>query len=213
MWELDQKEGWAPKNWFFQIMVLEKTLENSLDCKEIKSVNLKGNQPWLFIGKTDAEAEAPIPWPLDAKSWLIGKDSDGRKDWGQEEKRVTEDEMVGCHHRLNGHEFEQTPGDSEVQERLPCCSPWYHKQSNTTEQQPVSGTLSFVKCRWVYWCEGNWKKLPMVRKNCYRVKQRDFSSRHFRERRWQAKIREVTIGWGLRKWLRPIELRQESSWQ
>ena len=165
MWELDHKEGWEPKDWCFQIMVLEKTLESSLDCKEIKSVNPKGNQPWIFIGKTDAEAEGPILWPLDAKSWLIGKDSDGRKDWGQEEKGVTEDEMVGWHHQLNGHEFEQTPGDSEVQERLACCSPWCCKESNTTEQQPISGALSFVKCRWVYWCEGNWKNCQWLEKN------------------------------------------------
>ena len=98
MWELDHKEGWAPKKWVFQIVVLEKTLKSHLYIKEIKPVNPKGNQPWVFIGKTDAEAEAPILWPPDAKSWLIGKDSDAGKDWGQKEKGVTEDEMVGWHH-------------------------------------------------------------------------------------------------------------------
>ena len=112
MWELDHKEGWAPKNWCFQTVVLEKTLKSPLDSKKIKTVNPKGNQPWIFIGKTDAEAEAPILWPLDAKSQLIGKDPDAGKDWGQEEKGVTEDEMVGWHHQLNGHEFEQILGDS-----------------------------------------------------------------------------------------------------
>ena len=121
---LDQKEGWAPKNWCFQIVVLEKTLESPLDSKEIKSVNPKGNQPWIIIGRTDAEAEAPLLWPPDVKSWLIGKDPDAGKDWGQEEKRMTEGEMVGWHHWLNGHEFEQTPGDDEGQGSLVCCSPW-----------------------------------------------------------------------------------------
>ena len=98
MWELDHKEGWAPKNWFFQIVVLEKTLKSHLHIKEIKPVNPKGNQPWVFIGNTDAEAEAPILWPPDAKSWLIGKDSDAGKDWRQKEKGTTEEEMVGWHH-------------------------------------------------------------------------------------------------------------------
>ena len=107
MGKLDHKEGWAPKNWCFQNEVLEKTFESPLNCKEIKPVNPKGNQPWMSIGKTDAKAEAPILWPPDAKSQLIGKDPDARKDWGQEEKGATEDdEMVRCHHQLNGHEFE-----------------------------------------------------------------------------------------------------------
>ena len=95
MWELDRKEGWAPKNWCFQIVVLEKTLESALDCKEIKSVNLKGNQLWIFTGRIDAEAEVPVLWPLDGKSWLAGKDSDAGKDWTQKEKIETEDKMVG----------------------------------------------------------------------------------------------------------------------
>ena len=107
MWELDHKEGWAPKNWCFWTVVLEKTLESPLDCKEIQTVNPKGNQSWIFIGRTDAEAEAPVIWPPDAKNWLIGKDPDAGKDWGQKEKGTTEDEMVGWHHSLNGHEFEQ----------------------------------------------------------------------------------------------------------
>ena len=107
MWELDNKKGWAPKNWCLQIVVLEKTLESPLDSKEIKPVNPKGNQPWIFIGRIDAEAETPIFWPPDAKSRLIGKDTDAGKDWRWEEKGTTEDEMVRWHHRLNGREFEQ----------------------------------------------------------------------------------------------------------
>ena len=111
MWELDHKEGWGPKNWCLQTVVLEKTLESLLDSKEIKSVNPKGNQPWIFFGRTDAEVEAPILWPPDVKSQLIGKDPDVGKDWGYEEKGATEDEMVWLHHELNGQEFEQAPGD------------------------------------------------------------------------------------------------------
>ena len=117
MWQLDHKKGWGLKNWCFWPIVLEKTLESLLDCKEIQPVNPKGNQPWIFIGRTDAEAEAPIRWSPDAKKWLLGKDSDVGKDWGQE-KGTIEDEMVGWRHRFNGHEFEQTPGDCEGQRSL-----------------------------------------------------------------------------------------------
>ena len=105
MWELDSKESWVLKNWGFWTVVV-KTLESSLYSKEIQPVHPKGNQSWIFIGRTDAEAETPILWPPDAKSWLIGKDPDAGRDWGQEEKGTTEDEMAGWHHRLNGHEFE-----------------------------------------------------------------------------------------------------------
>ena len=133
MWELDHKEGWTPKNWCLWIL-LEKTLENPLDCKEIKPVSPKGNQPWIFIGKTDSEVEAPILWPPDAKSQLIRKDPDAGKHWGQEGKRATEDEMLEWHHRLNGHEFEQAPADGEGQGSLVCCSPWGLKESDTTQQ-------------------------------------------------------------------------------
>ena len=106
MWELDFKESWAPKNWCFWTIVLEKTLESPLDCKEIQPVHPKGDQSWMFIGRTDAKAKTPILWPPDEKSQLIWKDLDAEKDWGQEEKGTTEDEMVGRHHRLNRHEFE-----------------------------------------------------------------------------------------------------------
>ena len=112
----------------------EKTLESPLDRKEIKPINPKGNQTRIFIVKTDAETETPILWPPDVKSWLIGKDPDAGKDWRQEEKGMTEDEMVGWHHWLNGHEFEQTPGDGEGQESLVCCNPWGHKELDMTEQ-------------------------------------------------------------------------------
>ena len=121
MWELDRKEDWTPKNWFFETVVLEKTLESPLACKEIKPVNLKGYQPWIFIGRTDTEA--PILWSPDAKSQLIGKDLDAGKDWGQEEKRATEDKMVGWHHRLNKYEFEETLGDRDRQGNLVHYSP------------------------------------------------------------------------------------------
>ena len=104
--ELDCKESWTLKNWCFWTVRLEKSLESPLDCKEIQPGNPKGNQSWMFIGRTDAEAETPILWPPDAKSWLIWKDPDAGKDWGQEEKGMTKDEMVGWHHRFNGHEFE-----------------------------------------------------------------------------------------------------------
>ena len=113
MWELDHKEGWDPKNWCLQTMVLEKAPENPLNSKEIKPVNPKENWFWIFTGRTDAEAEAPILWPPDAKSWLIGKDPEAGKDWRQEEKGTTEDEMVGWPHWLNGHEFEKAPWDGE----------------------------------------------------------------------------------------------------
>ena len=148
MWELGHKEGWAPKNWCFPTVVLEKTLENPLDCKEIKPVNPKGNQPWIFIGRTDAEAEAPILGPPDVKSQLIAKDPDAGKDWRQKEKGVTEDEIVGWYHWLKGHEFEQTPGDSEGQGNLACCSPWGCKESDTTER--LNWTLT-ATALWVSW--------------------------------------------------------------
>ena len=127
MWELHHKEGWALKNWCFWTVVLEKTLESPVDSKEIKPVHPKGNQPWRFTGRIDAEAEAPILWPPDVKSWLTGKDTDAGKDWGQEEKGTTENEMIGWHHQLNVHEFEQPLGDGEGQGSLVCCSPWAAK--------------------------------------------------------------------------------------
>ena len=134
MWELDHKESWAPKNWCFWTVELEKTLESPLDSKEIKSINTKGNQPWIFIGRTDAEAKALKLWQPDAKSWPIGKDPDSGKDRRQEEKGAAENEMVGWYHQRNGHEFEQTPGDGEGLGSLACFSPWGHKELDMTER-------------------------------------------------------------------------------
>ena len=133
MWELEYKESWVPNNWCFWILVLEKTLECPLDCEEIQPVLPKGDQSWVFIGRTDVEAETPIIWPPEAKSWLIGKDPDAGKDWGQEEKGTTEDEMIGWHHRLNGH------GLGGVQELVMDREAWRlqfmgGKESDTTER-------------------------------------------------------------------------------
>ena len=134
MWEMDHNEGWVPKNWCFWTVVLKKNLESPMDSKEIKPVNPKGNQPWIFIGRTDAEAKAPVLWPPDGKSWLTGKDPDAGKDWGQEEKGAAENDKVEWHHQLKGHEFEQIPGDSEEQGCLMYSSLWGCKDLDTTEQ-------------------------------------------------------------------------------
>ena len=123
-------------------VVLEKTLENHLDCTEIQPVNPKGNQSRIFIGRTDAKGETPILWPPDAKNRLIGKDPDAGKDWRQEEKETTEDEMVGWHHQVNGYESEQAPGVGDRHGTLECCSPWGHKELNTTER--LSWTIVFL---------------------------------------------------------------------
>ena len=122
MWELDYKQSWAPKNWCFWIVMLEKTLESPLDCKEIQPVHPKGDQSWVFIGRTDVEAETPILWPPDLKSWLTRKDPDAGQDWRWEDKGMTEDEMVGWHHRLNGCESEQALGAGDGQGGLVGCS-------------------------------------------------------------------------------------------
>ena len=141
MWELNCKEGWVLKNWCFQIVVLEKRLESPLDSKEIKLVDPKGNQSWIFIGRTDAEVEASILWPPDVKSWLTGKD------WGQEEKGMTEDEMVRWHHWLDGHGFGWTPGVGDGQGGLVCCGSWGHKESDTTEQ--LNWDVITLKCLYI----------------------------------------------------------------
>ena len=146
MWELVHKEGWAPKNWWLWTIALEKALERPLDSKEMKSVHPKGNQPWMLTGRTDTEAEAPILWPPDAKSWLTGKDPDAGKDWGQEEKGTTEDKMVGWHHWLNRNEFQQTPGDSEGQGSLVSCSSCGHKVGlNLATKQQQRGFWHTIK--------------------------------------------------------------------
>ena len=134
MWELNCEESWVLKNWCFWTVVLEKTPESPLDCKEIQQVHSEGDQSWVFFGGNDAKDEAPVLWPPHAKSWLIGKDSDAGRDWGQEEKGMTEDEMALWHHGLNGREIEWTPGDGDGQGGLACCDSWGHKESDTTEQ-------------------------------------------------------------------------------
>ena len=155
MWELDNKESRVLKNWCFWTVVLEKTLESPLDCKEIQPVHPKGNQSWVFIGRTDAEAETSILWPPDAKNWLILKDPDPGKDWGWEEKGTTGDEMVGWHHQLNGPEFEWTPGVGDGQGGLSCCSPWGRKESDTTERQNWTGSVNTRKqCLSEQWALG-----------------------------------------------------------
>ena len=127
-------ESWTVKNWCFSTVMLEKTPESPLDCKEIQPVHSKGDRSWVFVGRTDAKAETPILWPPHAGCWLIGKDSVDGRDWGQEEKGTTEDEMAGWHHWLDGCEFEWTPGVGDGQGGLVCCDSWGHKESDTTER-------------------------------------------------------------------------------
>ena len=148
MWELDCEESWALENWCFWTVVLEKTLESPLDCKEIQPVYSKRVQSWVFIGRTDVEAETPILWPPHTKSGLIGKDPAAGKDWRQEEKGAIEDEMVGWHHRLNGHEFRWTPGAGDGQGGLVCFNSWGRRELDTTE--------------WMNWTELNWS-IPLVK--------------------------------------------------
>ena len=136
-------ESWAPNNWCFWTVVLEKTLESPLDCKEIQPVHPKGDQSWVFIGRPDVEAETPILRPPLVKSWLIGKDPDAGRDWGQEKKGMTEDEMAGWHHWLNAHEFGWTLGVGDGQGGLAFCDSWGHKESDTTEQ------LNWTELNWL----------------------------------------------------------------
>ena len=133
MWESDCEEGWAPKNWCFWTVMLEKTFESPLDCKETQPVHSEGDQPWDFFGRNDVKAETLVLWPPHAKSWLTGKDSDAGRDWGKE-KGTTEDEMAGWHHELDGHESEWIPGVGDGQGGLACCDSWGRKELDTTEQ-------------------------------------------------------------------------------
>ena len=148
-------ESWtikrAPKSWCFWIVVLEKTLESPLDCKEIQPVHSKGNQSWVFIGRTEAEAETPILWPPHAKSWLIGKDPDAWREWRQEEKGTAEDEMAGWHHWLDGRESEWTPGVGDGQGGLACCGSWGCKESDTTERLNCTEWWKWapLSCSWL----------------------------------------------------------------
>ena len=144
MWELNYRESWAPKNWCLWTVVLEKTLTSPLDCKEIQPVHPKGNQSWIFIGRTDVEAETPIRRPPDSKNRLIWKDPDAGKDWGWEEKGRTEDEMAGWHQHLDGHEFEWTLGVGDGQGGLACCDSWGRKESDMNEW------LNWTECSIIY---------------------------------------------------------------
>ena len=181
MWELDYKEGWEPKNWWFWTVVLEKTLESPLDCKEIQPVHPNGNQPWIFTGRTDVEAEAPVLWPPDAKSQLIRKDPDAGKDWRQEEKGTTEDKMVEWHHWLHGHEFEQVPGDGEGQRSQVCCSPWGCKKSNTTEWLNSSN-----QCPLSQWCHPTISSSVSPFSSCPQSFPSDLSPTH--QLRWRIQV-------------------------
>ena len=158
MWELDHKESWVPENWRVWTVVLEKTLESPLDCKVIQPVHPKGDQSWIFIGRTDAEVEAPILWPPDVKNWLIGKDSDAGRDWGQEEKGMIQDEMAGWHHRLDGDGFGWTPGVGDGQGGLACCSPWV-----TESQTDCVAELTWLIIRLEGVAEVSMKALHRVR--------------------------------------------------
>ena len=154
MWDLNHKESWVPVYWCFWTVVLEKALKSTLDSKEIKPAHLKGNQSRIFTGRTDAEVEAPTLWPPDMKNWLIGKDPDAGEDWRQEEE-TTENEMVGWHHWLDGHEFKQALEVGNGLGSLVCCSPWGHKELDTTEgpnwtvqfsQHQLLKRLCFLHC-------------------------------------------------------------------
>ena len=145
MCELEYKESWVLRSWCFWTVVLQKTLESPLDCKEIQPVLSEGDQSWVFFGRNDAKAETPVLWPAHAKSWVIGKDSDAGRDWGQEEKGITEDEMAGWHPWLDRRESEWTPGVGDGQGGLACCDSWGHKESDTTER------LNWTELkRWIY---------------------------------------------------------------
>ena len=195
MWELDYKEVWEPKNWCFWTVVLEKTLESPLDCKEIQPINLKGNQSWIFTGRTDVEAETPILWPPDVKNWVTWKDPDAGKDWRQEEKGTTEDEIVGWHYQLNGHEFDSTPGVGDGQGRLACCCPWglrvghdWVTELNWTESQGLTSLIAHLV-----------KNLPAVQET--RVRSLDWEdplekeiATHFSILAWRIPWREEPGG-------------------
>ena len=161
MWELDWEESWAPKNWCFWTVVLEKTLGSLLDFKEIQPVHPKGDQSWVFIGRTDAEAETPVLWPPHAKSevakvmLILGGTSDAGRDWGQEEEETTEDEMAGWHHQFDAHEFGWTPGVGDGQGVLACCNSWSHKKSETTEQLSWTELISPWASQVAQWLKKN----------------------------------------------------------
>ena len=164
MWELDSEVSWTPKNWCFWTVVLEKTLESPLDCKETQPVHSEGDQSWVFFVRNDAKAETPVLWPPHAKSWLIGKDSDSGRDWGQEEKRMTEDEMAGWHHWLYGREFEWTPGVGDGQGGLACCDSWGRKESDKTKRLNWTELNWNILLRvWWWWQWGGLKTMLIIK--------------------------------------------------
>ena len=178
MWELDYKESWTPNNWCFWTVVVKKTLESPLDCKEIQLVHPKGNQSWVFIGRTDTEAETRIFWATpDVKNWLTGKDPGAGKDWRWEEKRMTEDEMAGWHHQFNGHELEQAPGVGDGMGGLACCSSWGCKELDMTEQ-----------LNWLNWTEA----FPSEHIYYFYIKQNHM--------KWNCHCLHVENGWILIIW-------------
>ena len=181
MWELDCEESWVPKNWCFWTVVLEKTLESPLDCKEIQTVHSEGDQPWDFFGRNDAKAETPVLWPPHAKHWLIGKDPGAGRDWGQEEKGTTEDEMAGWHHWLDGRESEWTPGVGDGQGGLACCDSWGGKESDMTER------LNSTKLNWNLRSENE----GMDPRYCLQTKEEEFwgNSKHIIT--WEEGIKET----------------------
>ena len=164
MWELDCEESWVPKNWCFWTVMLEKTLESPLDCKEVQPVHAKRDQSWVFIGRTDVEAKTPILWPLDRKGWLIWKDPDAEKDCRQEEKGKTEDEMDGWHHQLDAHEFGWTQGVGDGQGGLVCCNSWGRKELDTTE-----------RLNWTELKNGDWSDYNFSKQKKYFLKADYFS--------------------------------------
>ena len=157
MWELEYKKSWALKNWCFWTVVLEKTLESPLDWKESlgpQPVHSELYRPWDFFGRNDAKAETPVLWPPHVQSWLIGKDSDAGRDWGQEEKGTTEDEMAGWHHRLDGRESEWTPGDGDGQEGLACCDSWGRRVAHDWATE-----LNWTELNWRGW---KWESVHVI---------------------------------------------------
>ena len=166
MWDLDCEKSWALKNWCFWTVVLEKTLESPLDCKEIQPVHYKGDhQSWVFFGRTDAKAETPILWPPHVKSWLIGKDSNSGRDWGQE-KGTTEDEMAGWHHQLDGHEFEWTPGVGDGQGGLACCNSWGHKVGHNWATELNWMYISFISFSYLIALAGTLRMMLKLEGSC-----------------------------------------------
>jgi len=187
MWELDCEEGWAPKNWCFWTVMLEKTLESPLNCKEIQLVHSEGDQPWDFFGRRDAKAETPVLWPPHAKSWLIGKNSDAGRDWGQEEKGMTEDEMAGWQHWLNGPESGWAPGVGDGQGGLACCDSWGRKESDTTERL----NWTELKVSLVFYST----VIPMLNPLIYSLRSKDVKKAF-----WKVLVKKWFLALGFYKW-------------